>query len=147
MSASPPKLIDIQTAFHTPCSTLLKSDSHQEHIMAFPTDQVLFIWGLGQEEDVYSHPAEIHAKCGALQTVFQLIVVQMACLCESHTKTYSIWEGSGVTGETQKLGNINNLLEVDEKEMEEYIFDLFNFSEEGEYKLVTSSKSCHSIVF
>jgi hypothetical protein len=147
MSASPPKLIDIQTAFHTLCSTLLKSDSSQEHIMAFPTDQALFIWGLGQGKEAYSHPAEIYAKCGALQAAFQLILVQMARLYESHAKTYSTWEGSNVTGEAPELGNIDNLLEEDEKGMEEYIFDLFDSDEEGESKLVTSSKSCYSIVF
>lgn len=58
-----PELIDIQIAFHTLCAALLKSDSQQECAIAFLTDQALFLWGLGDGNAAYSHPAHIYAKC------------------------------------------------------------------------------------
>ncbi|GLB45396.1 hypothetical protein LshimejAT787_2200590 [Lyophyllum shimeji] len=90
-----PDLIDLQKAFHALCLPLLKPELLEENVMACPTDQLLFIMGLGHDNS-YSHPAHLYAKCGALQAAFQLILVQMARLHEAHQTDYKPWSKSVV---------------------------------------------------
>jgi hypothetical protein len=97
----------------------------------------LIHWGLGEGGDAYSHPAQIYAKSGTLQTAFQLILVQMAHLSESGTKIYSAWDGSTFARETQKLRDIDILLQDNEPEIEEDILDLLDYGEEGKHKFTS----------
>ncbi|KAL0957783.1 hypothetical protein HGRIS_001560 [Hohenbuehelia grisea] len=74
-----PELLSMQRALHALCSLLLKPKSPVAGIMAYPTDQWLFVLGY-RNGNSYAHPAHLYARCGALQIAFQLILVQMARL-------------------------------------------------------------------
>ncbi|KAF9488674.1 hypothetical protein BDN71DRAFT_1512834 [Pleurotus eryngii] len=90
---SEPKALDMQIVFHHLCSKLLNPSSITEDVIACPTDQVLFITSLARGRS-YIHPSRLYAKCGSLQNMLQLILVQMARLHEAGHVDYNPWPRS-----------------------------------------------------
>ena len=87
-----PAKLDVQIALHGLCVKLLNPSFTTEDVIGCPTDQLLFIISLSRQS--FIHPAQLYAKCGFLQNVFQLILVQMARLHEAGHADYRPCPGS-----------------------------------------------------
>ena len=83
-----PSVVQLQKAFHTLCVTLLKPDSTSEAVIAFPTEQVLFVESMAPKNK-WNKASRTYERISHFQTAFLLILVQMARLHQSGLSCYT----------------------------------------------------------
>ncbi len=81
---------DIQSRFHMLCISLLSSCTATDSVIACPTDQLLFLYGV-QSGQMWCNPAELYHHCGSLQVALQAIFIHMARMSASCTTAYTSW--------------------------------------------------------